>query len=307
MEPKLHIPVLPREVIEGLNLRPGCRYIDCTLGTGGHSSAILERIQPGGKLLGLDADPDAIAIAQRRLETFGDAATLVNSNFAFVEDVARGNGFYPADGILFDLGLSSLQLDKGDRGFSFQKDASLDMRFDPTQQLSADYLVNHATEEDLYRILHDYGEEPAARKIARAISASRPLTGTLQLADVVQKATGGFRGRIHPATRTFQALRIAVNNELTNLESAVSQATNLLAPGGRLAVISYHSLEDRIVKLFLSREARGCLCPPQILRCLCGHSPTIRIINKKVITPQPEEVLSNPRSRSARLRVAERL
>ncbi len=307
MEPKLHIPVLPREVIEGLNLRPGCRYIDCTLGTGGHSSAILERIQPGGKLLGLDADPDAIAIAQRRLETFGDAATLVNSNFAFVEDVARGNGFYPADGILFDLGLSSLQLDKGDRGFSFQKDASLDMRFDPTQQLSADYLVNHATEEDLYRILHDYGEEPAARKIARAISASRPLTGTLQLADVVQKATGGVRGRIHPATRTFQALRIAVNNELTNLESAVSQATNLLAPGGRLAVISYHSLEDRIVKLFLSREARGCLCPPQILRCLCGHSPTIRIINKKVITPQPEEVLSNPRSRSARLRVAERL
>lgn len=307
MEPKLHIPVLPREVIDGLNLRPGGRYIDCTLGTGGHSSAILERIQPGGKLLALDADPDAIAIAQRRLDGFGDAATLVNSNFAFVEDVARGNGFYPADGILFDLGLSSLQLDKGDRGFSFQKEASLDMRFDPTQQLSADYLVNHATEEDLYRILHNYGEEPAARKIARAIAASRPLTGTLQLASVVQQATGGFRGRIHPATRTFQALRIAVNNELANLESAVSQATNLLAPGGRLAVISYHSLEDRIVKLFLSREARGCLCPPQVLKCLCGHSPTIRIINKKVITPQPEEVLSNPRSRSARLRVAERL
>ncbi len=307
IQPRLHTPVLLEEVIQGLNLKRGGTYIDCTLGTGGHAAAILERIQPGGRLLGIDADPQALGVARERLSRFGDALTTVNSNFVFLEEVARANGFYPVAGVLFDLGLSTLQLDRAQGGFSFQKDAPLDMRFDPTQQLTADHLVNHTEEADLSRIIRDYGEEPAARRIARAIVASRPISGTLELAGIIEKATGGVRGRIHPATRTFQALRIAVNNELANLESALRQATALLAGGGRLAVISYHSLEDRVVKVYFSQQARGCICPPEIIQCVCDHVATLRIITKKVIKPGPEEVRSNPRSRSARLRLAEKL
>lgn len=307
LEPALHIPVLLAETIDGLNLKKGGSYIDCTLGGGGHAYPILEKILPGGRLLGIDADPEAIALARERLARFQDALTLVNSNFAFLEDVAISNQFYPVDGILFDLGLSSMQLNTGSRGFSFQKDAPLDMRFDPNQQLSADFIVNHAAEGELSRIIRDYGEEPAARKIARAILAHRPVAGTLHLAGIIEEATGGFRGRIHPATRTFQALRIAVNDELSNLETALRQATSLLAGGGRLAVISYHSLEDRIVKVYFSRESRGCLCPPDILKCVCQHQPGLKIVNKKIIRPNTEEVLANPRSRSARLRIAEKL
>ncbi|MBI4332121.1 MAG: 16S rRNA (cytosine(1402)-N(4))-methyltransferase RsmH [Chloroflexi bacterium] len=307
LERELHTPVLTEEVIEGLVPRAGGSYIDCTLGAGGHAAAVLARILPGGRLLGIDADPEAIAAARERLSRFGDAVVLVNGNFAFLEDIARSNHFYPVDGILFDLGLSTMQLESRSRGFSFQKDAPLDMRFDPSQQLSADFIVNHAKGEELFDIIRSYGEEPAARKIARSIVAARPVTGTLDLAGVIERATGGVRGRIHPATRTFQALRIAVNAEIPNLQSALRQAISLLVSGGRLAVISYHSLEDRVVKIYLVREARGCLCPPEVLKCLCGHQPALRIVNRKVIRPRPEEVAANPRSRSARLRIAEKL
>ncbi len=306
-QPKLHVPVLLKEVIAGLDLKKGGSYIDCTTGTGGHAAAVLERILPGGRLLGIDADPGALKIASDRLARFGNAVTLVNANFLLLENIARANGFYPVDGILFDLGLSSLQLERPESGFSFQTDAPLDMRFGPDQQLTAAQLVNEAHEEDLYHIIRDYGEEPAARRIVRSIIKSRPIATTLQLARLIERATGGVRGRIHPATKTFQALRIAVNNELANLEAALGQATNLLATGGRLAVISYHSLEDRIVKTYFSGQARGCICPPQVIKCVCQHVPTLKPVNKKVIRPEAGEVLINPRSRSARLRVAEKL
>ncbi|MBI2934588.1 MAG: 16S rRNA (cytosine(1402)-N(4))-methyltransferase RsmH, partial [Chloroflexi bacterium] len=293
--------------IAGLDLKKGGSYIDCTTGTGGHAAAVLERILPGGRLLGIDADPGALKVASDRLARFGNAVTLVNCNFLLLENVARANGFYPVDGILFDLGLSSLQLERPESGFSFQTDAPLDMRFGPDQQLTAAQLVNEADGEELYHIIRDYGEEPAARRIVRSIIKSRPIATTLQLARLIERATGGVRGRIHPATKTFQALRIAVNNELANLEAALGQATNLLATGGRLAVISYHSLEDRIVKTYFSGQARGCICPPQVIKCVCQHVPTLKPVNKKVIRPEAGEVLINPRSRSARLRVAEKL
>jgi 16S rRNA (cytosine1402-N4)-methyltransferase len=307
MEPKLHIPVLLKEVIDALNVKKGGRYIDCTVGTGGHASAILDNAMPGGRLLGIDADPYAIATASARLSRFGDAVLLLRHNFAYLEAIASDKNFRPVDGILFDLGLSSLQLDNEVGGFSFQKDSPLDMRFDPDQEMTAEKLVNRASVDELYHIIRRYGEEPLARRIARSIVAHRPITGTLHLVQVIEKVTGAFRGRIHPATKTFQALRIAVNRELENLQTGLRQATNLLTTGGRLVVISYHSLEDRIVKKYFYEESRGCLCPPEVLKCICGHTPVLRLINKKVITPKAEEVLFNPRCRSARLRAAEKL
>ncbi len=302
-----HIPVMLEEVIRALQVQTGGRYVDCTVGAGGHAAAILEHSQPGGQLLGIDADPEAIAVARARLTSFGDSAVLVNGNFANLLAVCEKHGFLPVHGIVFDLGLASFQIDVADRGFSFQQEARLDMRASPTQETTAAEIVNTYEEEELARIIYEYGEEPLSRRIARAIVRARPVGSTVQLATVVERALGGRRSRIHPATRTFQALRIAVNQELDNLQSALGQAVEALGFEGRLVVISYHSLEDRIVKQFLRREATDCICPPETPECVCGHKATLRLVNKKVITPSREEVVANPRSRSARLRCAERI
>ena len=308
MATSTHIPVMVNEIIEGLRVRPWCHYVDCTLGCGGHSDAIVQHFLPGGQLLGIDTDPEAIKIAQAKLSSYQDSVKIVNDNFVNLQAICRQNSFTapPIDGILFDLGLSSLQLGDSVRGFSFQNDGPLDMRFSPSQKLTAAEIVNTSSEAELARIIWTYGEEIHSRHIARQIILARPLETTLQLAQVVERAVGSRRGRIHPATKTFQALRIAVNQELKNLELALKQAVNLLNFDGRIAVISYHSLEDRIVKQFLQREAKDCICPPETPICVCGHKARLNLINKKVIKPSPTEVEANPRSRSAKLRVAER-
>jgi 16S rRNA (cytosine1402-N4)-methyltransferase len=301
-----HTPVLLPETLKALAVQPGGRYIDCTLGGAGHAAAILEQASPGGQLLGIDADPAAIESARKRLSAFQNSVLLVNDNFANLQSVCIKYDFFPVHGILFDLGLSSSQLAASGRGFSFQQDDPLDMRFNPDQKITAADIVNTSPEERLANIIHTYGEEIHSRRIAREIVKGRPVRTTGQLSRIVEQAIGR-RGRIHPATRTFQALRIAVNHELENLESALKQAVELLGYEGRLAVISYHSLEDRIVKQFLQKESRGCICPPETPVCICGHTPSLTIINKKVITPSATETGHNPRSRSARLRAAERI
>jgi 16S rRNA (cytosine1402-N4)-methyltransferase len=302
-----HIPVLAREAIENLLVQPGGRYIDCTLGAGGHARSILEHSSPGGQLLGIDADPVAIKVAGGRLNDFGKSVLLVNDNFVNLRNICIKCDFYPVHGIIFDLGLSSPQLEEDGRGFSFLHDAPLDMRFDPTQRTSAADIVNTSTEGELAHLIKTYGEEINSRQIARKLVEKRPIRTTLELADCVEEAVGGRHGKTHPATRTFQALRIAVNHEMENLESALNQATSLLGFGGRLVVISYHSLEDRIVKHYLQRESKDCLCPPEAMKCTCGHKANLKIITRKIITPSFAEVELNPRSRSAKLRAAERI
>ena len=302
-----HIPVLAEEAIKALAVQPGGRYIDCTLGGGGHAAAILERSSPGGQLLGIDADPEALNTARERLQTYSDSTVLVNDNFVNLEAICYKHDFLPVHGILFDLGLSSLQLEGSERGFSFQQRAPLDMRFDPKQELTAADIVNTYPEALLAKVIRTYGEESFARQIARRIVQERPINNTLELAKTIERAVGGKRGKINPATKTFQALRIAVNHELENLESALRQAVNLLGYEGRLVVISYHSLEDRIVKQFMQKEARDCICPPNLPACVCGHTAKLRLINKRVIVPSDEEIRNNPRSRSAKLRAAERI
>ena len=288
-----HVPVLVQEVLSALQVKPGGSYVDCTVGEGGHASAILEAASPGGRLLGIDMDLQALKTAERVLWSYRDSSVLVNENFRDLEQVAERHGFSSVDGILFDLGLSSLQLQGGGRGFSFRTEEPLDMRFDNRQELTAWDVVNEYTSEELARVLSTYGEERRSNRIAKAIVYSRPIDTSLRLAQVVQRATRRPLGRIHPATRTFQAIRIEVNRELDNLESVLGQAVSLLKAGGKLVVISYHSLEDRIVKLFLryaDRKAR-----------------TLHRDNIRIIPPSKEEVRTNPRSRSARLRVAERI
>jgi 16S rRNA (cytosine1402-N4)-methyltransferase len=302
-----HKPVLLGEAVEALQAQPGKRYVDCTLGSGGHASAILEKILPDGKFLGIDADPEAINIANIRLANYTDSTIMVNDNFANLEVICRENNFLPVHGILFDLGLSSTQLNISERGFSFQNDGPLDMRLSPTQGLNAADLVNNLPEDKLSQILKTYGEERYSKLIARHIIKDRPISSTLQLASVVEKAIGSRRGKIHPATRTFMALRIAVNRELENLVKALKQSVNCLDDRGRLVVISYHSLEDRIVKQFMIQESKGCICPPDTPICKCGHIPSLKIISRKAIRPSLTEIKLNPRSRSAKLRVAERL
>src|SRR4030042_1224548 len=303
----IHKPVLLSQAIEALQVQPGKRYVDCTLGSGGHASAILENILPDGKLLGIDADPEAINMAKTRLADYTGSTIIVNDNFANLETICRENNFLPVHGILFDLGLSSTQLEISERGFSFQQDGPLDMRFSPIQGLTAADIVNNFPEDKLSQIIKTYGEERYSKRIARCIIRNRLISNTLQLASVVEKAIGSRHGKIHPATRTFMALRIAVNRELENLVTALKQTVNCLDHRGRLVVISYHSLEDRIVKQFMTRESKGCICPPDIPICQCGHMPSLKIISKKAITPSLTEIKLNPRSRSAKLRVAERL
>jgi 16S rRNA (cytosine1402-N4)-methyltransferase len=306
MSTPTHIPVLLNEVVESLAVKPGGRYIDCTVGGGGHTAAILERSHPGGQLLGIDADPNAIELARARLEAHSGSTMLINENFVNLRDICTKYGFFPVHGILFDLGLSSIQLNGDGRGFSFQHDAPLDMRLNPSQKVTAADILNTYSEAELAHLIETYGEERRSRQIARSIVRERPIKTTLDLTHIVERAIRRPRGRIHPATKTFQALRIAVNHELDNLEAALKQAVSLLGFEGRLVVITYHSLEDRIVKQFMRQEAKGCICPPETITCVCGHKPSLKLINKKVITPSPSEVQRNPRSRSAKLRAAER-
>ncbi len=293
MSAPTHIPVLLEETIEALDVQPGGRYIDCTLGAGGHAAAILEHSSPGGQLLGIDADPRAIKIARARLEAYSSSTLLINQNFANLRAICIKYDFFPVHGILFDLGLSSLQLENS-RGFSFQHDAPLDMRLSPRQEITAAIIINASPESQLAHLIRAYGEERYSQQIAHQIVRQRPIITTLQLVWTIEQAIGGRRGRIHPATKTFQALRVAVNQELEHLQSALKQAIDLLGFGGRLVVISYHSLEDRIVKRFMHQEASG-------------EEACLSLVNKKVITPSLAEVQFNPRSRSAKLRAAERI
>ena len=303
-----HQPVMVREVLQALNVRPGGRYVDGTVDGGGHALAIMEQAEPGGALLGIDRDPSALKRAERRLERFGNGVRLARGDFADMKRICLEHEFVPVQGILFDLGLSTLQLDDAERGFSFQREGPLDMRFDPDQQLTAAEIVNEYEENALADVLWRFGEERKSRRIARRIVERRPLHTTKELAKVVEEAVGGrVRRQSHPATRTFQALRIATNQELLSLDRALPQAYGLLGDLGRLAVLSYHSLEDRIVKTFVRRESRDCVCPPRQPVCTCEHKAGLRIIGRGVARPAPEEVAANPRSRSARLRVAERL
>lgn len=303
-----HIPVLLDATLRLLQPQAGGRYIDATLGAGGHAQAILEESAPNGRLLGLDQDTAALALARQRLAVYGDRARLVHANFRDLERVAHANTFTNVDGILIDLGLSSMQLDTGERGFAFSHDAPLDMRMDTTQDETAADLVNTLPERELADLIYQYGEEPASRRIARAIVAARPIGTTAQLAQLVARVAGGKgHWRIHPATRTFQALRIAVNDELGALQAVLPQAVRLLKAGGRLAVISFHSLEDRIVKQFMRDEAQDCICPPGQPVCTCGHTATLRAITRKPVTADEAEIAANSRARSARLRVAERI
>ena len=287
-----HIPVMVTEVMEALQPQPGELYVDCTVGAGGHARAILERSGPDGQLLGIDADPSAIELARENLSSFGPRVTLARGNFSELKSICESHGFVRNAGILMDLGVSSMQLNTAERGFSFQHEAPLDMRFDSAQGTSAADIVNNCSEQEIARILWEYGEERYSRQIAHRIVQNRPILSTLRLVHIVQQVHGGRRGRIHPATRTFMALRIAVNRELENLRLALDQTAELLREGGRVVVISYHSLEDRIVKQFMRREA-------------ARH--VFSLVSRKVIRPTSLETRSNPRSRSARLRVAERL
>ncbi len=300
-----HVPVLGEQVLRSLHIEPGARVIDATVGSGGHASLILQASSPDGRLLGLDADPEAIRHATGVLHEFGSRVILQTANFRDLRPVALGQSFDEVDGILLDLGLSSRQLSDAGRGFSFSREGPLDMRMNPDTGEPASALVNDLAEADLARLIWRYGEERRARQIARSVVAARPLATTRELAELIAGIVGG-RGRIHPATRTFQALRIAVNDELQALELALPQAVDLLRPGGRLAVISFHSLEDRLTKQFFRQEARDCICPPEAPICTCGHHASLRTVTRKPIRPSGEEIAQNPRSRSAKLRVVER-
>ncbi len=302
-----HLPVLYQRVLQYLRPHSGGRYVDGTVGAGGHAYGILEASRPHGLLLGLDLDPQALALAQAHLSPFGERFTLREASYTTLAEQIRSLGWPGVDGILLDLGLSSMQLDTPERGFSFREDAPLDMRFSPRALQTAADLVNTLPQEELADLLYRYGEERRSRRIARAIIAARPIRTTRQLAEIVVRAVPGGGARIHPATRTFQALRIAVNRELENIEAVLPQALTALNPGGRLVVISFHSLEDRIVKHFLRRESRDCICPPEQPICTCQHKAQIRLVTRKPVTASPEEVRANPRARSAKLRVAEKL
>jgi 16S rRNA (cytosine1402-N4)-methyltransferase len=303
-----HEPVMKREVLAALAVQPGGRYVDCTVDGGGHAEAILDAASPGGTLLGIDEDSDVLDLAHRRLDRYGDAVAIVQGNFSQVDTICRDRGFAPVNGVLFDLGLSSHQLASKTRGFSFRIDSPLDMRFGPEQETTASYWVNEAPEDELADVIWRFGEERQSRRIARQVVRSRPVETTTALAKAVEQAVGRRPGsQSHPATKTFQALRIAVNRELAILAEALPRAHGLLGFGSRLVVISYHSLEDRIVKQFFAREARDCVCPPQQPVCTCGHKATLKPVTRGARTPTPEEVAANPRSRSAKLRAAERI
>ncbi|MFZ5752709.1 MAG: 16S rRNA (cytosine(1402)-N(4))-methyltransferase RsmH [Bacillota bacterium] len=308
-----HTPVLLQEVLDYLAPLPGKIIVDCTLGGGGHSSEILKRILPGGKLIALDQDLDAIKAAEKKLEPFGkDTFIIVHRNFVHLQEVLREIAVDGVDGILYDLGVSSYQLDEAERGFSYQHDAPLDMRMDRTKPGSAYDLVNKASLEELSEIIKEYGEERWARRIAQFIVKEReikPLETTGELVEVIKKAipSGARREGPHPAKRTFQALRIAVNRELDILPGAFAGGIERLKPGGRMAVITFHSLEDRITKDTFKELARGCICPKELPVCVCNNKPKVKILTGKPVLPGERELRDNPRARSAKLRVVEKL
>jgi 16S rRNA (cytosine1402-N4)-methyltransferase len=308
-----HRPVLLADAIDALQPRPGGCYLDATFGGGGHTLGLLEASAPDGIVLALDADRAAIerANAMRRQPGIGPRLTPIHANFADMATVAGERGLPSFDGILLDLGLSSFQLDEAARGFSFRHAGPLDMRFDLASGRPASELVSSLSERELADLIWRFGEEPGSRRVARAIVREReraPIESTTQLAEIVSRALGGRRGRdTHPATRTFQALRIATNEELKALDAALLGAVEVLAPGGRLAVIAFHSLEDRLVKQFIERESATCICPPDAPICTCHHQPRLRKVTRRAIRPQPAEMEANPRARSALMRVAVRL
>lgn len=317
-----HLPVLLTEVVGQLGVRPDGVFVDATVGDGGHALSLLRASSPRGRVCGIDLDPRSLVRAQQRLVSFGVRFTPLLGSYAEMVSLVQGTWGVEAraDGVLLDLGISSRQVDATGFGFSFQRDEPLDMRFDPEANIpTAADIVNHWSRDDLTAVIREYGEEPRAAAIAAAIVRQRPVGTTGELASLVagvlgrRAARGSGRGggrrpaRTHPATRTFQALRIAVNDELNTLSAGLEAAVELLAPQGRVAVISYHSLEDRLVKNFLAREAAQCLCPPGLPVCVCQHRPRLSLVNRRIIRPGAEEVAANPRSRSARLRVAQRL
>jgi 16S rRNA (cytosine1402-N4)-methyltransferase len=308
-----HLPVMPVEVLGTLVPAPGSLQIDATVGGGGHTERILEAANPDGRVLGIDADAIAIDRVATRLARYGDRLVLRRANFRELADVAPAAGFGSVDGALFDLGLSSYQLADRDRGFGFRAGGPLDMRFDTTRGVPAAELIATLDADELAALFRRYGEEPSAWKIAKAIVAERqtaPIATAEDLAALIERISPPNprqRRRTHPATRVFQALRIAVNEELDALSEGLAAAVDLLRPGGRLVVLSYHSLEDRIVKRFLASERRGCVCPPEAPVCVCGHTPRLRLVTRPSMTPTAEEIDANPRARSARLRAAERL
>ena len=306
-----HVSVLLQPAVEALNVRPDGIYLDGTLGGAGHSSEIARRLR-GGLLIGVDRDPKALAAAGERLAPWADRVRLVHGNFRELDAILDRLGIPAVDGILLDLGVSSPQLDEAQRGFSYMADAPLDMRMDPSDTLTAYEIVNAWPQEELRRILFAYGEERYAPLIAAAIVRRReqaPIESTLELVDVIRSAMPqkALREKQHPAKRSFQAIRIAVNDELGAVDSVMQQAIRRLKPGGRLAVITFHSLEDRIVKNAMAEAVRGCICPPEFPVCVCGRKPSLKLVSRKPITADEAELAANPRARSAKLRAAEKL
>ena len=306
-----HISVLLEECMEGLDIKPDGIYVDGTLGGAGHSSQIVKQLT-SGRLIGIDRDPIALEASGKRLEPYKDRVTLVHSNFCEMKQVMKDLDIPGVDGILLDLGVSSPQLDDGERGFSYMADAPLDMRMNNQDALTAYEVINTWSQDELKRILFDYGEERYAPRIASNICRRReekPIETTLELVDVIRSAMPpqALREKQHPAKRSFQAIRIAVNDELGSVEKAMRDAIPLLNPGGRLAIITFHSLEDRIVKNAMAEAAKGCTCPPNFPVCVCGKKPIVKLVSRKPIVATEEELEVNPRSRSAKLRVCEKL
>ena len=306
-----HVSVLLDECIEGLNIKPGGIYVDGTLGGAGHSSQIARRLTTG-RLIGIDRDPVALEAASKRLAPYADRVTLVHSNFCEIKQVLKDLDIAGVDGILLDLGVSSPQLDDGSRGFSYMVDAPLDMRMNSEDSLSAYTVVNTYAYEEIKRILYTYGEERYAPQIASAICKRRetaPIETTLELVDIIRAAmpSAALREKQHPAKRSFQAIRIAVNDELGSVEKVMADALPCLNPGGRMAVITFHSLEDRIVKTAMADAAKGCTCPPSFPVCVCGKKPLVKLVSRKPVVSTQEELDRNPRARSAKLRVCEKL
>lgn len=307
-----HVSVLLRECIEALQIKPNGIYVDCTTGGGGHSLEIAKCLTDGGRLIAIDRDEDALRAAGKRLADFADRVTFVHSNYAMLQSVLADLGIPGVDGVLADLGVSSYQLDTAERGFSYMQDAPLDMRMDREQPLRAYDVVNTYSEEELRRILYDFGEEKFARNIAANIvkkRSERPIETTLELAELVKASMPktAREGGHHPAKRTFQAIRIEVNSELSSIPPALDAAVHALNPGGRIAVITFHSLEDRLVKQKFAALSSGCTCPREFPVCVCGKKPVVRVITKKPVTAGEDELEVNPRSRSAKLRVAEKI
>lgn len=308
--PEFHEPVMLSEVLDALQVMPGGRYIDATLGEGGHARMILRDASPGGQLIGIDADPEAVASSRKRLAEYGSSVRIVNESFAEMQAIATRYGFAPVHGVLMDLGVSSLQLDRESRGFSFRRRDPLDMRFSNDGGLDANKIVNQYSERELGDIIYRYGDERASRRIASAIVKNRPVQNALQLADIVSSVKRRGRRGIHSATQTFQALRIAVNDEMAALKAGLEQAVNVTGTDGRIVVISYHSIEDRIVKNFIRTAASDCICDSEARQsplCNCNHIPTLKPVIRGALTPMASEVNANPRSRSAKLRVASRI